>query len=69
VDLIEDGVNGFLCNPTDVDGFAEAIGKLATDSELRQSMKRANIEKIKGYDVSVVEREIAKIYKEVLVEG
>jgi len=69
VDLIEDGVNGFLCNPTDVDGFAEAIGKLATDSELRQSMKREKIEKIKGYDVSVVEREIAKIYKEVLVEG
>ena len=66
VDMIEDGVNGFLCNPTDVEGFAEAIGKVVSDSELRESMKSANLEKIKEYDVSVVEKEIREIYQEVL---
>ena len=66
VDLIEDGVNGYLCEPTDVEGFAKAIETIVFDEELRNSMKKANLEKIKGYDISVVESEIEKIYREVL---
>lgn len=32
---VEDGQNGFLCEPNDVDGFASAILTLASDPELR----------------------------------
>ncbi len=66
VDLIEEGVNGFLCAPTDSDGFASALQKLAEDTTLRETMAKANLEKIKGFDISVVEKVTEEIYKEVL---
>lgn len=65
-DLIEDGKGGFLRHSTDVDGFAEAIRSIAVDDELRKQMKRYNLERIKNFDISVVEKEIRDIYSEVL---
>lgn len=69
VDLIEDGVGGFLSNPDDVDGFAKAIATLANDKELREKISANNLEKIKEFDVSVVEKEMKDIYDEVLGEN
>lgn len=66
VDLIEDGVNGYSCPVTDVDAFSVAINNLAKDAELCERMKINNLEKIKNFDVFVVEQEIKKIYEEVL---
>ncbi len=66
VDLIENGKGGYLCAPTDADGFAAALSTLAGDAALREEMRAYNLEKIKEYDVSVVEREIRDIYNEVL---
>jgi glycosyltransferase involved in cell wall biosynthesis len=37
-ELITDGVEGFVTRSLDVDDFAEAIRRLATDSELRRQM-------------------------------
>ncbi|HEX4693902.1 glycosyltransferase family 1 protein [Sphingomonas sp.] len=37
VDLVEDGVTGFLVPPRDVDAYADAIGRLAQDDALRRS--------------------------------
>ncbi len=66
VDLIDEGKGGYLCAPDDVDGFAAAINALATDPALRAQMRAHNLEKIKEYDISVVEKEIEAIYREVL---
>lgn len=66
VDLIENGVNGFVCPTDDVDGYAAAIAKIASDPDLREKMRRNNLEKIKQYDITVVEQEIREIYKDVL---
>jgi len=66
VDLIENGVNGFVCPTDDVEGYAEAIAKITADSELRETMRQNNLEKIKQYDVTVVEQQIRQIYAEVL---
>lgn len=68
VDLIEDGVGGYLRKSCDVDGFAEAINAIANDSELRAKMSASNLETIKGFDISVVKKEIADIYNEVFGE-
>lgn len=68
VDLIEDGVNGYTCATDDVDGYAAAIATLVSDPALREQIKQNNLEKIKQYDVSVVEQEIRAIYAEVLPE-
>ncbi len=69
VDLIQDGVGGYLRAPDDVDGFAEAIAAIACDDALRAKMRENNLETIKDYDVSVVEKEIREIYREVLAEN
>ncbi|MBR2354230.1 MAG: glycosyltransferase family 4 protein [Clostridia bacterium] len=65
-DLIEDGVGGYLCTSTDSDGFAAAITKVADNIALRETMRANNLETIKEYDISVVEKEIADIYADVL---
>ena len=41
VDLVEDGVTGFLVPPRDVTAYADAIGRLAQDDALRLSAGRA----------------------------
>lgn len=64
VDLIEEGKGGFLCDPNDSDAFAKAISKCNID--LCRSFGRHNLEEIKKYDICVVEKEIEKIYREVL---
>lgn len=66
VDLIENGENGFLCAAKDAEGFSAAIAKLSENGELRGEISKKNLEKIKEYDVSVVEAEIKQIYDEVL---
>ncbi|MBO5232135.1 MAG: glycosyltransferase family 4 protein [Clostridia bacterium] len=65
VDLIIDGEGGFLCPPTSADVFAKAIDNFCNNFELREKMGAFNLDYVKKFDVSVVEKEIEKIYKEV----
>lgn len=67
VDLIKDGVGGYLCGATEFCEFAIAIGKLAGDIQLRITMGQRNLEKIKDYDVANVKRRIEEIYHEVIL--
>lgn len=69
VDLIDDGVNGYLCATDDAAGFAKSITELVDDAQKRNDMARINLERIRQYDVSVVEEEIRAIYAEVLNRG
>jgi len=67
VDLIENGVGGFTCQTDDVDGYAAAIERIVADPALRQTMRENNLEKIKQYDVNVVQQELREIYADVLL--
>ena len=62
VDLIQEGVGGFLRDPDDSEGFAEAINRLALDKALREKMKASNLETIKKFDVENVKKEMFSIY-------
>lgn len=64
-DLIQDGVNGILVETMNEEGYKNAIQKLLNDNELRASMARKNIERIKEYDKNQVIEETRKIYCEV----
>lgn len=66
IDLIENGKGGFLEEPNDSEGFAKKINLLANNSKLRKEMKNYNFERIKDFDIKIVEKELEKIYKEVL---
>lgn len=58
-DLIENGRGGYLVDPEDVEGFAEAIKKTVESSS---SMGRLNNEIIKKFDLAIVKEEMKKLY-------
>lgn len=66
IDLIQNGVGGFLRHPKDSEGFAEALNLLAEDNMMRKRMKANNLETIKKYDVQYVKEEMKKIYDKIL---
>lgn len=62
-DYTKDGVTGFCLHPFDVDGFAEAIDKLAGDASLREKIGKHNLEVVKSFDVEIVNEIMVKIYQ------
>ena len=64
VDLIEDGVNGFLCDPKDVTGFTEKIQKILDDPSLAEKFWANSLEKIQQYNVNRVAVQLQHIYSE-----
>ncbi|WP_102264478.1 glycosyltransferase family 4 protein [Mesobacillus jeotgali] len=61
-DLIIDGKGGYLRHPSDVNGFAEAIGKLSSDQRLRETFGLINKENVKIFDFENVKKELEEIY-------
>ncbi|MBW4514615.1 MAG: glycosyltransferase [Timaviella obliquedivisa GSE-PSE-MK23-08B] len=49
-DSIQDGVNGFLFAPGNVDDFAKKLNHLINDSDLRREMGRKGKESVQAYD-------------------
>ena len=62
VDLIQDGVNGFLCDPNSVEEFEVILSKLSKDKDLRDRMKKENYKAIDGFDRDKVADKIREIY-------
>lgn len=62
VDLIEDGVNGFLCDPQDAEGFADKIRILLDDPALAEKFSRNGLQKIKDFDTRIVIEQLREIY-------
>lgn len=67
-DLLADN-GGYLCAPTDVDGFAGKIKKLAEDKFLRETMGRNNLITIHKFSNETVCKELQKIYESELIGG
>lgn len=65
VDLIEDGINGFLCDPADAESFADKIRTLLENPDLVQKFRMQSLEKIKDYDKSIVAEQLRQIYCEI----
>lgn len=61
-DLIEDGVNGFLCDSFDVDGFADKIQRILSDSDLSKVFQENSFGKIKKYDIKIITEKMRHIY-------
>ena len=65
VDLIENGVNGYLVDPKDSVGFARYIEKIISDKTLRFKMGQRNSEASLKYDKAVIRKEMGKIYRDI----
>lgn len=46
-EAVEDGINGFLCNPNDIDNWQQKLSILINDISLRKSMGKASQQKTK----------------------
>ena len=61
-ELVEDGVNGRLVPPGDVDAFTEALSKLLSDSDLRQTYGAAGRAKVVAdYDAAQEARWLSEL--------
>lgn len=62
-DLIDPGLGGFLVEPDDAAGFADAIRRILTEPGIRDRMKAHNLEKIRAYSKTAVLEQMASLYK------
>lgn len=62
VDLIEEGKGGYLCEPDDVDGFKNRIGKLIFESEKKTEFSKFNRERITSFDIKEINDKMKLIY-------
>jgi len=67
LDVVEDGVNGFMLDPTDVDGIAEKIVLLAQDLQLRKRFAGASLALAqKRFDLNRMADEIEHLYRKLI---
>lgn len=66
LDYVINGKTGYACDPEDVDGFANAISKLATDMELRENMREDCLKAVEPFELHNALRVMWNIYDEVL---
>jgi len=63
-ELIEDGVDGLLVAPSDVDGMAAAIKRLMSSAELRQSLGTAGRRRVqREYELSKSADRLADVFQ------
>ncbi len=65
IDLVEDGVTGFLVPPQDVRAYADAIARLIEDPALRASAGRAGAASVQGYEWGGVNAAMIAAYLDV----
>ncbi|KNZ42522.1 glycosyltransferase family 4 protein [Acetobacterium bakii] len=63
-DYSVNGKTGYVCEPRDVDSFANALDKLCVNKKLRNDMGKYNAEACKKFDIYRVNKTMTKIYKE-----
>ncbi len=66
VDLVEEGVTGFLVPPCDGDALAAAVGRLASDKALRSAMSQAARRRVLGRTWAALVDELIGHYQAVI---
>jgi glycosyltransferase involved in cell wall biosynthesis len=65
LDLVEQGVNGFLCPVADLGNFADRLGRLLTDSDLLAGFKRASRQRAKIFELDGIVTRFEAIFASV----
>ncbi|WP_294356336.1 glycosyltransferase family 1 protein [uncultured Sphingomonas sp.] len=66
VDLVQDGVTGFLVTPQQIDGYAEAIARLIRDPDLRARAGAASYARAAGFQWETANAQVLAAYTEVM---
>lgn len=69
-ELIDDGINGFLVHPSDIEGYSKAILKLFKDPELSVTIGRAARKKTElSFDINSIADKNITFYKSVILDA
>jgi len=69
-ELIDDGVNGFLAHPSDIETYSKTIIKLFNDSELSATIGRAARKKTElSFDINSIADKNITFYKSVILDA
>jgi len=66
VDIVHNGLNGFLYNFEDKESFVKSVSRLLSNKKLIDGIKKRNLEDVKKYSVGQVVESMANIYQETL---
>ncbi len=66
LDIVEEGQNGFLAQPGDQPGFAEALRKLLTNAALLRQFQQASLRKAAQFDITRIAAQYETLFEEVL---
>ncbi len=66
LDYVIDGQTGYACAPDDVNGFAQAIDRLASDKSLRDGMREACLKAVEPFEITNALNVMWDIYREIL---
>ncbi len=61
VDVNKDGINGFTCECSDYNDFAEKIQRLFTESSLREEFGRKNMKDVLPFTIENTKREVLSL--------
>jgi len=67
LDYVIDGKTGYACAPDDVDGFAKAIDRLASNQQLRENMRKDCLKAVEPFEIHNALNTMWDIYKEILL--
>jgi glycosyltransferase involved in cell wall biosynthesis len=67
-ELLDDGVNGILCAPNDLDSLMSAVLQVYRDSALRERLSQANIQKAAQFSCDEMTGRYVNIYGRLLKE-
>lgn len=62
-DLVRDGENGYLVNPTDTDGFARYMAEVLNDGELRRTMGVKSVQLVQPFGTARVMHRMSNLYR------
>lgn len=62
-DMVDDGINGLLCEPGNPAAMAKAIGKVIDDPALARRLGEAGIEKARAHDWSIIAEQYLDLYE------
>lgn len=66
VDLIDEGLGGFLCTPLDYNAYAQAINKVLSDEKSAKQFGEYNKTKVEQFSIDVVRNKMVDVFNEVI---
>ena len=68
-DIVMEGVNGFLCEPGDINSFEKALREMVDSDDLLIEMKRRSRVLASKFDIEHVAASYEKLFEEVVSDG